>query len=675
MQKIPKYKGLRIYLVAFILYYMLISPMSSMKPKKNRLELETLFLKLLIAVFVMGFLYSLPFKIYFRRKRKNKPIPVFIQKFCKKTLIYSPLIHSGIASIVFIINGLYMVEKLFVTDAFQSGLKREIYLQYWLVFLLAGLLTVTFIYYWQKHRVQIKYLQFIYTNEELRKSVYRFKAGKIKYRLLISSTLTTLLPLIIVVVYMLLSITSLKELNIYAPSQTELTLIFGGYYRLFNDPVTLTELLDKYNLYYFNVPDTILMFIGIGMGIFVSIIYLLFFVYWTNSSLLKPIAELLKNMQKTTGGKLNNYSIVRTNDEIGDLAENYNVMTSKLGDYISDIAKMNAELEVKVKERTAEIEAQKEEIEAQRDEVESQRDEIEQQRDYVINQRDLISTQNKAITDSIEYAGNIQRALLPPDDVLRQCLGGHFIFYKPKDIVSGDFYWIHKKENQGYQKQVFIVAADCTGHGVPGAFLSMLGTAFLNEIVINEEEYRPAKILDKLKTNVIKSLHQTGEIGKSRDGIDIALCYIDFENLKLEYAGAYNPVYIVRKITNDDVPDIEQYKNSRFYKIEQKNGCVLIEIKADKIPIGVSPKQGASFIQKEFNLEEGDFVYMFSDGYVDQFGGTKRLKFLYSRFKETLISVNNLSIQQQLAEIEKIHNKWKGDEKQIDDILLIGIQI
>jgi len=263
------------------------------------------------------------------------------------------------------------------------------------------------------------------------------------------------------------------------------------------------------------------MFIGIGTGVFVTIIYLLFFIYWSNSTLIKPVGELLANMQKTTGGKLNNFSIVRTNDEVGELTENYNIMTSKLGNYIADIAKMNAELEDKVKKRTAEIEAQKEEIASQRDEVEAQKDEIEQQRDYVIEQRDLISVQKKAMTDSIEYAGNIQRALLPPKDELDKCLGEHFIFYKPRDIVSGDFYWVHQPESSSNKNQAFVIAADCTGHGVPGAFLSMLGIAFLNEIIIDKEDHNPATILDKLKANIIGALHQTGEIGKSRDGIDI----------------------------------------------------------------------------------------------------------------------------------------------------------
>jgi len=743
MQKIPKYKGLRIYLVAFVLYYMLISPMSSMlyitnfpktkeysrflkKVKRstgdslnisfnnnkltvntdtteltekensfheqhntdnkneggilakkgkyrqsNYFELEILFLSVLLLVFILGFLFALPFKIFFYKKKRNKPIPAFIENFCQKTLVHSPGINAGIVSLAFIVTNGLIINKLFIVNNFTSDIRRDTYFQYWIVFLVAGLLTTTFVYYWHKHRVQIKYIEFIHSKEALKKRIFPNKVGKIGFRLIISSTLTTLLPLSIVVTYILLSLSSIKGLSLYMPSQTEMKIIFGGYYQLL-DKADLTDLFNETNLFYINVPDTFFMFIGIGMGIFVSIIYLLFFVYWSNSTLINPITELLNNMQKTTGGKLNNFSIVRTNDEIGELAENYNIMTSKLNDYISNIAKMNAELEDRVKERTAEIEAQKEEIKAQRDEVESQRDKIEEQKDYVIKQRDLIGHKNKAITDSIEYASTIQKALLPPQELMNNYLSEHFILYKPRDIVSGDFYWVNQTESKSTDEQTIVVAADCTGHGVPGAFLSLLGISYLNEIIIDNKEYNPSEILNKLKTNIIKSLRQTGEIGKSRDGIDIAICVIDYKNHSLQYAGAYNSIYIIRK-KESNIQSIRE--NKAHFKVEEHENHTIIEIKADRIPIGSSPKQNATFSKKEFLLEKDDMIYLFSDGYVDQFGGDNRLKYMSKRFKQTLVSICALPVEEQRQELVQILNNWMGAEKQIDDILVIGIKI
>lgn len=732
MQKIPKYKALRIYFVAFLLYYLLIAPVSSMlfvtnypkfhkkinllniqndtlkknlsnsvpKPsdstnlagnndsissnaqkiisapnetklkRKRFMELESFFFELLLLSFALGFLFALPYKIYFRRKRKNKSIPTKMVRFCKKYIIYSPLINAAIVSIPFIITAIYMMNQLFVSDVFENTLKRNVYTQYWIVFIFSGILTSMFVYYWHRHLMQTKYLDHLYSKEELRKRIYPGKGGKIKYKLLISSTMTTLLPLSIVLVYLYLSLSSLKDLNIKSFSQPEMQIIFGRYYHHF-ETEALRSFLESMNLYYITAPDTIFMFAGIIIGIIVSLIYLMFFVYWSNYAIIIPVSELLKNMQNTTGGKLDNYSIVRTNDEIGELTENYNIMTQKLGAYINHIAQMNEELEEKVKLRTQEIEAQKQKIEMQKAEVEAQRDEIEQQRDYVIKQRDIVAYHKKSITDSIEYAGNIQRALLPPKELINRYLKEYFILYKPKDIVSGDFYWLYKKRNN--DNKLLIAAADCTGHGVPGAFLSMLGISYLNEIVVDKDEFNPAIILNKLRDKIINSLHQTGEAGKSKDGIDIALCSIDFENLIIEFSGAYNPLYIIREHVDKKV--LQEYEDKADYNISNYGNSTLIEIKADRIPIGISPKKMNTFSLKSFQLKKGDELFLFSDGYVDQFGGDKRLKFLYKRFKESLSKMYGIPMNKKLEKLETIHQKWKGDEKQIDDILIIGIKI
>jgi serine phosphatase RsbU (regulator of sigma subunit) len=642
---------------------------NKMRPVDSSQE-EKLFFNWFLISLLLGFLFALPYKIYFRRKRKNLTIPFKIVNFCRKTILYSPLITAVIISIPFLAQNINLIYKIFIVDSFEENFQKQILIQYWAIFILASLLTITYTYYWQKNRMQIRYLHHIFSDGELRKSIYRLKRGKIKQRLVFSSFLTSLLPLSIVVAYLLLSLTSLNDLNMYKPTIGENKVIFGQYARFFNH-ADMLDFIEGKNLYYINVIDTFLMFVGIGSGIFVTIIYLFSFIRWTNSDIISPVKELLLNMQKTTGGQLQNYSIVRTNDELGELSENYNIMTGKLHEYVSHIDEMNSELDQKVKERTAEVISQKEEIEAQRDEVESQRDEIERQRDYVIEQRDFILLQKKAITDSIEYAGNIQKAVLPPINKMLKILGGHFILFKPRDIVSGDFYWAHEIKSNN----VIVVAADCTGHGVPGAFMSMLGITLLNEIIIKNGITSPARILDNLKTNIVSALHQTNETGKAKDGIDISVCQFDYKNKILKFAGAYNPIYIVRKVAKlDEINELRKNYSQSYFSFQESEMIVLIEIKSDRIPIGIS--QGNNlYTEKEFKLKENDMVYLFSDGYADQFGGERRLKFLYSRFKLVLMSVADKKTEIQQNEINEALQKWMGQEKQIDDILVMGIKI
>lgn len=745
MKKVPRYKGLRIFLIAILLYYMLMSPILGMlyitnSPRlmKNKLGAgeimenqdtikkivqdaqividsiknidslaeeagkmvdsldnksahvsvnlndrenngmsignEAQFFNCLVISFIFGFLYTLPFKIYFRRKRKGLKIPARVELFCRKTILFSPQILAGIIAIPFIFQNINLINQIFISDVFTEAFQKKMSLQYWTIFILAGMLTIAFVYYWQKHNMQIVYVQHIFNKEELKKRIFRKKSGKIAYRLVLTSFLTTLLPLSIVVAYLLMSLTSLSDIGLYEPTSGELKVIFGQYYEMIKNN-NINELTTNYNLKYINVVDSFLLFIGIGAGIFVTIIYVMFFVHWTNSDIINPVKELLLNMQKTTGGQLENYSLVRTNDELGDLSENYNIMTGKLYEYISHIDKMNAELEQKVKERTAEIQSQKEEIEAQRDEVESQRDEIERQRDYVIEQRDLIISQKKAITDSIEYAANIQSAILPPLDVMNKILKDYFIYFKPRDIVSGDFYWAYKIKKKG-ENRVIVVVADSTGHGVPGAFMSMLGIALLNEIILKKGIYKPSEILDNLKENLVNSLHQTNEIGKTKDGMDMAVCLIDFERMELQYAGAYNSVYLVRD--NNYRSDNEFLKEDISLlnrKIDHFGGKTLVELKADKISIGGSHSLSSNYTLHRLDLKPNDVIYMFSDGYADQFGGPRRLKYLYSRFRQFLCKISDESMEKQSVMLDREFFEWKGTEKQIDDILVMGIRI
>ncbi|MCF6184899.1 MAG: SpoIIE family protein phosphatase, partial [Bacteroidales bacterium] len=217
--------------------------------------------------------------------------------------------------------------------------------------------------------------------------------------------------------------------------------------------------------------------------------------------------------------------------------------------------------------------------------------------------KDKIEKQQKNIMDSIHYAGRIQEAVLPPDEFLNRILGEHFVLFRPRDIVSGDFYWATQRGDK-----TVIVAADCTGHGVPGAFMSMLGISFLNEIVNKEEILQANIILNRLRENVKKSLRQTGKENEAKDGMDIALCIIDKKEMKIQYAGAYNPLLIIR---NEEIS----------------------RIKADRMPIGIYLREKESFTNNIIDIHKGDLLYIFSDGYVDQFGGETDSKIRFCKIQ------------------------------------------
>ncbi len=257
----------------------------------------------------------------------------------------------------------------------------------------------------------------------------------------------------------------------------------------------------------------------------------------------------------------------------------------------------------------------------------------------------LISKQKEDITDSIKYAKRIQNAVLPQEQNIEDSINDYFILFKPRDIVSGDFYWTTKKDGQ-----VIIAAADCTGHGVPGAFMSMLGISFLNEIVNKYEFSKASDILNILRQHIINTLGQTGKSDEAKDGMDIALCIIDYNKMFLQFAGAYNPLYLIR------------------------NGELSIT-KGDKMPIGIYITEQKNFSNHEFSLNKGDTIYLFSDGYADQFGGSKAGKFMTKPFKKLLLEIQNETMKRQKEILNETIEKWKGNLDQIDDILVIGIKI
>jgi len=295
-------------------------------------------------------------------------------------------------------------------------------------------------------------------------------------------------------------------------------------------------------------------------------------------------------------------------------------------------------LEQKVRMRTQTIEEQKEELESQRDALAKQNDEIEAQRDH-------IAMQSENITKSIEYAKKIQTAAMPSHEAVNAILPEHFILFKPRDIVSGDFYW-----TTSYHGKVIIAAADCTGHGVPGAFMSMLGLSFLNEVVVKVSDLHPDTILNKLRSFIKSTLSQKGAEGGSKDGMDIAICIIDTENRKMEFAGAYNPLYYIMK-------------------------GELLEIKGDKMPVGIHVSEKDSFTNHSLSLDGISAFYLFSDGFVDQFGGEKGRKFKSKKFKALLDEIQAKPMAEQGEILDNVFETWKGANEQVDDVLVMGVRL
>ncbi len=272
---------------------------------------------------------------------------------------------------------------------------------------------------------------------------------------------------------------------------------------------------------------------------------------------------------------------------------------------------------------------------------------------------------NNSITDSIVYARRIQKAIIPSREFINKITLDNFIFFKPRDIVSGDFYWAEQKGDFG-----IIVAADCTGHGVPGAFLSMLGISLLDRIVADTKEVNAAYILDKLRIGVKKALHQELTLGGSKDGMDIAIICFDKKTKKLQYAGAYNPLYIIRDINDDLSNNLRVFSDTKISTTKK-----LIEIKANRMPIGIHYKVEKDFTNNVIDIKKDDLFYIFTDGYADQFGGKKVTKFLIKKLKKLLLQISEESLSKQKDILENTLKKWQGPVRQLDDILVIGLKI
>ena len=276
---------------------------------------------------------------------------------------------------------------------------------------------------------------------------------------------------------------------------------------------------------------------------------------------------------------------------------------------------------------------------------ESLEDKVTERTLELLKQKEIIEEKNKNITDSIIYAKRIQDATLPDIDLVSSYLRKSFVLFRPKDIVSGDFYWIEKVDNT-----ILFAVVDCTGHGVPGAFLSLIGHNALNQIVNELKILEPGKILDELNRKVHMTLQKSLERNSIKDGMDMSICALNLDSNLLQFAGAYNPMYLV----NDNNIEV---------------------IGGDKMAIGSVHEGEFHYETKEIQLKEGDSIYLFSDGYADQFGGPKGKKFKYSRFKELLVSIQDKNMQEQHEILCETIDVWQGGLEQIDDLCVLGYKV
>ena len=268
----------------------------------------------------------------------------------------------------------------------------------------------------------------------------------------------------------------------------------------------------------------------------------------------------------------------------------------------------------------------------------------EQSLELIARQKSALELREKSITDSLVYAQRIQEARLPSEEYFRNHFPSSFIFFKPKDIVSGDFYWIGEKGDR-----IFVVAADCTGHGVSGALMSMIGMEIIEKAIVEDNFETPSVILGALNLGLEKTFSRKKNIGTIiRDGMDVGLCIIDKQKRKIFYSGAFFPLYMLRNKS-------------------------LTQINCDRIIIGMNPNR-IPYTDHEIDIQEDDMFYLFSDGYVDQFGGTENRKFMYRRLRYLLLNIHEFDVRDQKSVLEENIKTWMGPNQQVDDMMIIGFK-
>jgi len=404
---------------------------------------------------------------------------------------------------------------------------------------------------------------------------------------------------------------------------------------------------------------------------------------FTVRSIVRPVQELKKLLTLLGKGIIPEKRINITEDEIGDMSRAMKDLVDgfkRTTNFAREVGSGNFQSEYKPLSKDDTLGyallTMREDLHESEKQLERK---VEERTQEVVRQKEEIELKSNEITSSIRYAKRIQESILPAKEQVDKTLKDHFILYKPKDIVSGDFYWVGKANGKA-----LVAAVDCTGHGVPGAFMSLIGNALLKESIMEHGKSKPADILNELNKLAAETMNQTFEESQVKDGMDIALCSIDFDTLEVEFSGAYNPLYIIRKREGDNISDSTKklVEHDNIVLKENENGCDLIEVAADKFPIGVfMGEKLKSFMNHELKLEKGDTIYIFSDGYVDQFGGPNGRKFMARRLRPLLLAIQGMSMKQQNSHLDKVIETWKkpvnGKEvfDQIDDILLIGIRL